>query len=243
MMNGWAHSCCSQESLHAALACGEIHSIESDIVLSSQSGEPVMAHPPATHSDLTFQEFLNVSITGIKKHLKLDFKESAVVGPCLRAVALKAPNPAEQTIFLNADIIHGPGTPCSSVLAHDADEFITQCQTLYPLGILSLGWKVDLSVEGIFYTEEHCAEMLALLRSHELDNQRVVLAVAARLLHRNPEAMLALIKDSLPFAELLVWTGTGEPPIPSCNIDTIQDAFSEVASHRVQFDVAIQPTT
>ena len=84
---GWAHSCCSAAALAAALSDPSVHSIESDILVSSRTGQPVMAHPPATDSDLSFDDFL-VACTGgddgrKRKHLKFDFKDAAAVGPCL----------------------------------------------------------------------------------------------------------------------------------------------------------------
>ena len=97
---GWAHSCCSATALAAALSDPSVHSIESDIVVSSLTGEPVMAHPPATHSDLSFEKFL-VSCTGgtattgavsnnraaLFKNLKFDFKHMGAVEPCLQRTA------------------------------------------------------------------------------------------------------------------------------------------------------------
>lgn len=62
--------------------------IEADIVLGQLNGEgpvlPVMAHPPATVSDLTLEEFLyqikdyNEGHEGAEKGVKLDFKSIEV---------------------------------------------------------------------------------------------------------------------------------------------------------------------
>ena len=241
MSGGWAHSCCSHDALQVALS-SEVHSIESDVVLSSVSGEPVMAHPPSTHSDLSFQEFLEIATSDVdsarRKHLKLDFKDAEVVEPCLKALASK--DLVEQTIYLNADIIHGPGADSSSELKISADKFIDQCVTLYPRGILSLGWKVDLDIEGAVYSEKHCEEMLSILQSHELLDRRIVLAVAARPLSRDSRSILTLMRESLPLAELLVWTGTGESPVTESLIEKIRESFCEISSHRISYDVALE---
>ena len=62
--------------------------LEADILLrgqgtSQQQLVPIMAHPPATDSDLTFIEWLNYTkSTG--KGLKLDFKSIESVELCLQ---------------------------------------------------------------------------------------------------------------------------------------------------------------
>lgn len=50
--------------------------IEADVLLrggKEGNGEPIMAHPPETDSDITLQEWLNV-IVNTDKGIKLDFK-------------------------------------------------------------------------------------------------------------------------------------------------------------------------
>jgi hypothetical protein len=39
---------------------------------------------------------------------------------------------------------------------------------MYPKGVLSLGWKVSLSKTGLCYNEEHCEEMLMLVKKFGL---------------------------------------------------------------------------
>ena len=65
-------------------------------------------------------------------------------------------------------------------------------------------------------------------------------AVCARLVAADPGPLVNLLRD-LPGAELLVWTGTGEPPLGECAVDAIRRAFRVVeregAASRVNFDV------
>mmetsp|Transcript_68431 Transcript_68431/g.117518 ORF Transcript_68431/g.117518 Transcript_68431/m.117518 type:complete len:370 (+) Transcript_68431:34-1143(+) len=274
-MHAWAHSCCSKESLSAALASDEVDSIESDIVVSSVTGEPVMAHPPLTHSDLSFQAFMISCIehnaaalrksfqsarANFTKHIKLDFKDLAAVSPCLKFLANKREDIAAggATVWLNADVLPGPGTRPESVTI-PADGFVAECkvcvlfepslscntnhgpylnassknkiyQRLYPEGILSLGWKTALQSPngGGAYTREHCAAMRHLCARHgDLggDQSRpVVFAVCARLVAADPLPLLALLAE-LPGAALLVWTGSGEPPVSSRLVENIKCAF------------------
>lgn len=83
----WAHSCCSCARLERALSSPHITAIESDIIMAA--GRPVMAHPPARSSDLTFETFLDACIADGHRHLKLDFKVWAAVEPCLELLAAR----------------------------------------------------------------------------------------------------------------------------------------------------------
>ncbi len=152
---GWAHSCCSQQELVSALSNSKIHSIESDIVLSSRTNHPVMAHPPATDSDLPFEEFLAISLaTSSSKNLKLDFKSPVCVPLCLPSLAIHSNAIArkDMVIYLNADVLPGTGIVDALLVPFDADTFVSECRQGFPAGILSLGWKVDLSKTVCFLT-------------------------------------------------------------------------------------------
>jgi hypothetical protein len=81
----WVHSCCSMARLELALASREVTAIETDIIMAG--GVPIMAHPPARTSDLTFERFLDLVLTDGRKHLKLDFKVLEAVEPCLLMLA------------------------------------------------------------------------------------------------------------------------------------------------------------
>ena len=93
----WVHSCCSVEKLKRALADPNVTAIEADIVMSSgaggkhAAGVPVMAHPPRKSSDLVFSQFMDLVVADGSRHIKLDFKESAAVEPCLALLAARAP--------------------------------------------------------------------------------------------------------------------------------------------------------
>ena len=93
----WVHSCCSVEKHKRALADPNVTAIEADIVMSSgvggkhAAGVPVMAHPPRKSSDLVFSQFMDLVVADGSRHIKLDFKESAAVEPCLALLAARAP--------------------------------------------------------------------------------------------------------------------------------------------------------
>jgi hypothetical protein len=100
----------------------ESPAIEADILLGMDTGkvggnttrlcvEPIMAHPPDRTSDLSFAHFMALALknTALQKHIKLDFKEIEAVQPCLDTLNTLPIYPNGKFIFLNADIIPGPG--------------------------------------------------------------------------------------------------------------------------------------
>jgi hypothetical protein len=142
-MSNWVHSCCSKSALAAALQNNEVDAIETDIIVSSVTHQAVMAHPPRTHSDFTFDDFMSecvkhnntVGSSGLKmKNLKLDFKHLGAVRPCLLRVASDKASisDAKTTIWLNADVLPGPGTSANSV-SIPADTFVAECQVSFIL--------------------------------------------------------------------------------------------------------------
>ena len=71
--------------------------IEADIqlgtVINDESGKrvPIMAHPPAKTSDLTFEEFIDTIIrSGKRKGVKIDFKDLEAVEDCLKHLKSRA---------------------------------------------------------------------------------------------------------------------------------------------------------
>jgi hypothetical protein len=105
----------------AALENNEITAIECDILMGHEDDSnmtvPILSHPPIRESDLTLSHFLSlVSSIGsdgrsiLQKHIKLDFKEISALAPSLNQILeLHLTNPLSKTIFLNADILPGPG--------------------------------------------------------------------------------------------------------------------------------------
>jgi len=188
----WAHSTCSKKELNAALLDPSITAIETDIVMgrlenqaqddSSSTLQPIMAHPPNTTSDLNFLKFIEAFTADSEdfqhKHLKLDFKDLETIDPVLNSLneTLSNKNVSfDKTIFLNADILPGPGRRCGP-LAIGADAFIDKCLAFVKIGenkkkfAFSLGWRVDpRSLGG--YTVKDVQEMKDIIDKHNLLHQ------------------------------------------------------------------------
>ena len=148
----WAHSTTTIQELSDALNDPKITAIETDIVMgcdvnSDGVNQPIMAHPPSTESDLSFTSFLKITTSKkdehslssstsppeppmIQKHLKLDLKEIQALDPILDGLGaiIKDLNHGveSKTIYLNADIIRGPGMRNDS-LPITPDNFLNPC--------------------------------------------------------------------------------------------------------------------
>jgi hypothetical protein len=67
----------------------------------------------------------------------------------------------------------------------------------------------------------------------------LVLAVSARLLSYQPNAFDDFLTQ-FPNAQILAWTGTGEPPIPRRQVERIRSQFQASSNEdRIGFDCAI----
>jgi len=107
---------------------------------------PIMAHPPHDESDLSVRFFLE-RIRRTKHHIKLDFKQQAVVIPtlkllnemlssqehendhyiCSSELNSQWSNNKHRTFFLNADILPGPGKTEDDLTVH-AKPFLDACE-------------------------------------------------------------------------------------------------------------------
>ncbi|XP_078584957.1 protein FAM151A-like [Branchiostoma floridae x Branchiostoma japonicum] len=145
----WSHGANSKAQLAEALA-SDVHMLEADILLRGQGTHaetdiPVMAHPPQTDSDNTFQEWLDAALES-SKGLKLDFKSIGSVAPSLRILRNKS-NLINRPVWLNADILPGPNTVNPGV---NAREFIDTVNRIFPECTLSIGWTT-----GFYYDREN----------------------------------------------------------------------------------------
>lgn len=149
----WAHRVNSRTALQKYCASPDVMMIEGDISRSAKTGQALMAHPPRQESDLTFEGWIE-GIAKARKGAKLDFKDPSVVASCLER--LRGPGRREMPVFLNADILPGPG---GAEPRFEPGEFVSACNRLYPEGILSIGWTTG-HVEGGRYSGEMIDRML-----------------------------------------------------------------------------------
>ncbi|PAA50821.1 hypothetical protein BOX15_Mlig032811g1 [Macrostomum lignano] len=169
----WSHATNSKKLLHDALnGPNRVMVLESDVLMkgagtSQQELLPIMAHPPDTDSDLTFDEYLaTVAASNSTVGIKLDFKAIEVVELCLQRVARVAdrlPGP----VIVNADILRGPGAPADKEPI-DHRRFLRFHSELTPRALLSVGWTTGYSARDIGnrrYGWEHVVPMWELVTS------------------------------------------------------------------------------
>ena len=150
----WSHATNSSYKLAVAMS-NSCHMIEADILMgtcpSHPSKVPIMAHPPFTKSDLSFEDFI-LSIHNanqalcqhLKKGVKLDFKDPESVVPCLKF--LKSTQ-FDAPVFINADIWRGNGGKKCEFVPKD---FFNACKLYTPSAAVSVGWKVGKSIKLLF---------------------------------------------------------------------------------------------
>lgn len=217
-------------------------------------------------------------------NIKLDMKELQVVRPVMELLLEKYPNPdgiadaessndeqhddsssailAVQYIYLNADVIPGPGRREVPPII-DGDAFISTCASILhnntrpnaalvrDVSFFSLGWHVTYLSAGAFgdnkYTETDVQNMVDLIRRYNLEDEHtsggIVLAVNARLLYNDCSPFDSFLETSMPNSQLLVWTGTGELPIAQDSIDSIKAHFEKQGTlDRIGFDCKVSTT-
>lgn len=265
----WSHATNSKAKLDAALSDAAITAIEADVMmgrcednLSNAAGGDqiaIMSHPPFSHSDLTAEEFLgsifiNTRQRDRKRHIKLDFKDMEAVGPVLDLIATHHTKDVlefQPTIYLNADILEGPGVRGPDAAKVRPEEFLSAClkyldnmasavtssQSIRQYFAFSLGYKCNYKSRQP-YTKQDACDMAKISEQYGLDSKcgGVVLALNARTLALEP-AVFEDYFSSFPSSQILAWTGAGEEPIPQSTIDEIKEHFKTTGClDRVGFD-------
>ncbi|XP_070542838.1 protein FAM151A-like [Ptychodera flava] len=138
----WAHGVNSQSQLKDALN-DDTMMLEGDIVLEgmgtpNETDTPVMAHPPIVYSDITLEEWI-YNTTETNKGMKLDFKQIEAVEISMNIVK-DMESRIHQPLWVNADIVRGPNSESDPI---PPVEFITTCNRIFPLTVMSLGWTTN----------------------------------------------------------------------------------------------------
>ncbi|XP_031953483.1 protein FAM151B isoform X2 [Corvus moneduloides] len=130
----WFHAANSRARA-AEAARSDVHMVEADVLLRGGRGDPILAHPPDTDSDITLQEWL-AEMVSTNKGIKLDFKSLGAVGPSLELLS-RLRRALERPVWLNGDVLPGPrgGRP-----PLDARAFLAAVASSCPAATLSLGW-------------------------------------------------------------------------------------------------------
>jgi hypothetical protein len=128
----WSHATNSMTQMELAVSDAAVASIECDVMCCAKD-QPILSHPPSRNSDITVASCVNLITRvcpdgkrSILKNIKFDFKEIQAVQPTLDILArANLSNPYGKTVFLNADILPGPGR--RDVEMVDAHAFLRKC--------------------------------------------------------------------------------------------------------------------
>ncbi|XP_002737519.1 protein FAM151B-like [Saccoglossus kowalevskii] len=195
----WAHAVNSNNKLYQALK-SDVIMVEADIILD-KSGEPIMAHPPATVSDITLESWLD-KLLSTDKGMKLDFKELASVESSLQLVKQQQARLKNRWLWLNADIVEAaPGHP-----AVDAHKFIDLCTKYFPSATLSVGWNLQKGI-NYEYTWGLIFDMMQYVNEIQ---QNVTFPVAAALVCTSLKQLLWLLGVKETFT-LTLWSHPDHP--------------------------------
>ena len=162
----------------------QLQAIEADIIYSESKSQAVMGHPPLTDSDLSLSSLLQQvkhinfqspgsNLDSSVNILKMDFKSMKALKSSMKDIKeyLEGlPPQLHQYVWLNADILPGPGGEEGDKMKPEFDpyEFMdlltkfswTKATTL------SIGWTSSLHDIHAPYTSEMIDEMLTLLTKY-----------------------------------------------------------------------------
>lgn len=177
----FAHAVNSEVKLNSSLNDSSVLVLEADVIMDPVRNVPIMAHPPATSSDLTLEEFLNrVWTYSQPKGVKLDFKQIGVVESALKIldVIRKKQSRNLPPVILNADILVGPENPLTVPV--NASRFLDLCRKYDQTSTLSPGWtttkaKNSSNPQGIsVFHEIRSISSLISLKLKQIPNQLTV---------------------------------------------------------------------
>ncbi|XP_052755031.1 protein FAM151A isoform X2 [Galleria mellonella] len=237
----WAHAVNNKTYLEAALA-SEISMLEADIVLGQINGKegppiPVMAHPPATTSDLSLSEFLSSvaqynNVNSKQKGVKLDFKSIEAFEKSQDQIALYSKPEIHFPLWLNADILAGPVEATTKPV--DPVKFLT-LGAKHPRSVLSIGWTTNYGgniTEGE-YSREQIGAMLRLIHENHI-NQTVTFPVRAGLASNSQPVVLDLLRETSSLnSSITVWSSEGD----AVEVDRLKALILTVGLERTYLDV------
>ncbi|KAJ8721183.1 hypothetical protein PYW07_001958 [Mythimna separata] len=236
----WAHAVNNKTYLQATLA-SSVCMLEADIVMGTIVGKdgppvPIMAHPPATTSDLTLAEFLETiaqhnlkeSNPANKKGAKLDFKSIEAYEESQELINKYQALP----VWLNADILPGPVDATTKPV--DPAKFL-KLGSKHHCAVLSVGWTTNYGgniTEGE-YTTEQIGTMLRMINENHI-NQTVTFPVRAGLAANSQPVILDLLRETSSLnSTMTVWSSEGD----HVEVDRLRALILTVGLEKTYLDV------
>ncbi|CAH2077136.1 unnamed protein product, partial [Iphiclides podalirius] len=236
----WAHAVNNKTYLEAALA-SDVSMLEADIVIGQIVGKegppiPIMAHPPATTSDLSLADFLSTVAQhnngkAQQKGVKLDFKSIDAFEKSQEQIAQFSKPEVTFPLWLNADILPGPVNATTTPV--EPLRFLG-LGAKHPRAVLSLGWTTNYGgaiAEGE-YSRDQIGTMLRLVNEHV--NQTVTFPVRAGLASNSQPVLLDLLRETASLnSSMTVWSSEGD----AVEVDRLRALILTVGLERTYLDV------
>ncbi|XP_037981393.1 protein FAM151B isoform X3 [Motacilla alba alba] len=180
------------------LRCGRIAARDGAAVRWFHAANSSARAAEAARSDVHMVEEWLAQMGSTNKGIKLDFKSLAAVGPSLELLG-QAGQALDRPVWLNGDILPGPGGSCAPL---DARAFLRAVTSSCPDATLSLGWTTGCH-RGQGYEWPAVQEMWQLCLPL---SQPVSFAVRAALVPGSIPQLQWLLQQCPRFS-LTVWTG------------------------------------
>uniref|UniRef100_A0A182SEN3 Menorin-like domain-containing protein n=1 Tax=Anopheles maculatus TaxID=74869 RepID=A0A182SEN3_9DIPT len=247
----WAHAVNDAEFLTRVLA-SDTQFIEADISLGYLKDDvnkeheiPIMAHPPATESDISLETFLTrilqynrqVANDATKvKGVKLDFKSIGAFEGSINIIR----NSYDMSTFdtwINADILPGP-VDNTATIPVDATRFFAAAKRLGK-ATLSIGWTTRWGAdfaEGL-YTEAQVDAMVSAVRANGIDKagNPITFPVRAGIVANSVTSMIRLycgLKDTNDVT-FTVWSSADD----AVNVEKLREFIFTMGLDRTYVDV------
>jgi hypothetical protein len=234
----WSHSCCSSQDLSSTLSNPEITAIEVDICWNSKLNQPTMKHQKESTDEQDFltSTWMEVLFTHSNRSririIKLDFKNVKAIRPTLVEFdRVKQQYSIWETsvggiveVWLNADILVGPGTTKDEAKPIQPELFFQACDEFHETFnnfVLSLGWTTNYSVtETYMYERKHIDEMIQILEKYR-KNRRVTFPIRASLCRSSWSELRRLVE----IGSFTLWTGV--EGVPQDDLDWAQQTMKD----------------
>lgn len=178
---------------------------------------PIMGHPPQTTSDLTLEQFLKEVAAYNKnattpKGVKLDFKSLEALQAALTSWKK---NDDLKNVWINADIIPGPGKKAGSEV--DAKGFFDAVHAAADLKnkTLSIGWTTELEKDKkTAYEQSHIDAMIKAIEDSQIPvGYPITFPVRAAIAAESKETLHNLfdkVKENERQVTFTVWSGQND---------------------------------
>nr|XP_023014638.1 GATA zinc finger domain-containing protein 24 [Leptinotarsa decemlineata] len=161
-----------------------------------------------------------------KKGVKLDFKTIQVFNESIAII--KGYNNASFPLWLNADILRGPGNP--AIVPVKAAEFLSQAKQ-FTKATLSLGWTTDVSNGTGSYTDAQINQMIEVIKSHNITNE-ITFAVRSAIAAESLPQMRKLV-TGIEGSTLTLWSAEKD----IVDVNKLRTLISNIGVGKIYVDV------